>query len=97
MEDGDSRVRICDTRETQSAIAGFEDEEGHEPCKPRNAGSPKAGKDKEMDSSLDLPERNAILANTLILVWISFSEVTQSCPTLCDPIDSTRLLRPWVF
>ena len=26
------------------------------------------------------------------------SEVTQSCPTLCDPVDyspSTRLLRPW--
>lgn len=35
--------------------------EGHEPCEPRNADCPKAGKDKEMDSSLDLPERNAIL------------------------------------
>ena len=28
MEDGDSRVSICDTRESQSAIAGFEDERG---------------------------------------------------------------------
>ena len=26
----------------------------------------------------------------------SESEVAQSCPTLCDPID-TRLLRPWDF
>lgn len=26
--------------------------EGHEPREPRNAGSPKAGKDKEMASSL---------------------------------------------
>ena len=24
------------------------------------------------------------------------SEATQSCPTLCDPMD-TRLLRPWDF
>ena len=24
------------------------------------------------------------------------SEVAQSCPTLCDPMD-TRLLRPWDF
>ena len=24
------------------------------------------------------------------------SEVTQSCPTLCDPME-TRLLRPWDF
>ena len=28
---------------------------------------------------------------------MSESEVTQSCPTLCDPTDSTRLLRPWDF
>ena len=30
----------------------------------------------------------------------SESEVTQSCPTLCDPMDCmqpTRLLRPWAF
>ena len=25
----------------------------------------------------------------------SESEVAQSCPTLCDPMDCTRLLRPW--
>ena len=28
--------------------------------------------------------------------WKKESEVTQSCPTLCDPMD-TRLLRPWDF
>ena len=25
------------------------------------------------------------------------SEVAQSCPTLCDPMDCTRLLSPWNF
>ena len=32
----------------------------------------------------------------LIIGLLSESEVAQSCPTLCDPID-TRLLRPWDF
>ena len=27
----------------------------------------------------------------------SESEVAQSCLTLCDPIEPTRLLRPWDF
>ena len=27
----------------------------------------------------------------------SESEVAQSCPTLCDPMKPTRLLRPWDF
>ena len=27
----------------------------------------------------------------------SESEVTQSCPTLCDPMNCIRLLRPWDF
>ena len=30
------------------------------------------------------------------MYFISESEVAQSCPTLCDPMD-TRLLRPWDF
>ena len=36
--------------ETQESLAS-KMKEGHEPHEPRNAGSPKAGKDKEMDSS----------------------------------------------
>ena len=27
----------------------------------------------------------------------SESEVSQSCPTLCDPMEPTRLLSPWNF
>ena len=34
--------------------------------------------------------------NWLIITKESESEVAQSCPTLCDPMD-TRLLRPWDF
>ena len=27
----------------------------------------------------------------------SETEVAQSCPTLCDPVDYTRILSPWDF
>ena len=31
-----------------------------------------------------------------IYMWKKWSELIQSCPTLCNPMD-TRLLRPWDF
>ena len=34
--------------------------------------------------------------NTSFHMFVKWTEVAQSCPTLCDPMD-TRLLRPWDF
>lgn len=59
METQESEYVIVE-RVNQLSLA-LKMKEGHEPHEPRNAGSPKAGKDKEMASSLDPPERNAIL------------------------------------
>ena len=39
---------------------------------------------------------NLRYADDTTLMAESESEVTQSCPTLCDPMD-TRLLHPWDF
>ena len=38
-------------------------------------------------------------SSKLLGCCLKWSEVTQSCPTLCDPMDSkpTRLPRPWDF
>ena len=36
-------------------------------------------------------------AHLKIEAYIVKCEVIQSCPTLCDPMDPTRLLHPWNF
>ena len=33
----------------------------------------------------------------LCMIIKNESEVAQSCPTLCDPMESARLLHPWDF
>ena len=41
-------------------------------------------------------EISSLTGKTSLVFCESESEVDQSCPTLCDPMD-TRLLRPWDF
>ena len=44
-------------------------------------------------------EHNMVEGTSLVAQWFekSESEVAQLCPTLCDPMKPTRILRPWDF
>ena len=48
----------------------------------------------------DSPDKNTGVGCHFLLQCMkvkSESEVSQSCPTLCDPMQPTRLLHPWDF
>ena len=46
-------------------------------------------------SSASILQCSAFFIQLLERKKVKESEVSQSCPTLCDPMDPTRLLHPW--